>query len=346
MKKHNFPCLVHSTLISALVLALYSLWFVLLDRRFVFLYGHLYSTPFDFRTVSRYWMTGLVASGAVLIACTIVNLVIKKVRHDYQLPDWKVVWKYTCLITALPVFIILTFVGKPPIPALLSLWTLVVLFASLRLALYASSFIVNNFRQSVFAFFDGLALIPILQLLPLSFDYGLRKAFPPVTVIAPLVIILAGLFWLWIMTLFYKRFKQPFTSSINIFLSGLVSTYLLLPLLHYVNSRPGYIRYLSDSANFFANEVWLQITAFLVATGVLWRIGKWRKNNDFNPVKSLLFWLTLLTVVGFLITNVTAGKETDIWVCKNDQWVKQGNPPYEKPFDEECGIIDKAFKGL
>ena len=70
------------------------------------------------------------------------------------------------------------------------------------------------------------------------------------------------------------------------------------------------------------------------------------KNNDFNPVKSLLFWLTLLTVVGFLITNVTAGKETDIWVCKNDQWVKQGNPPYEKPFDEECGIIDKAFEGL
>lgn len=78
MKKHHFPHLIHTALVSIFVLALYSLWFVLLDRRFVFLYGHLYSTPFDFRTVSRYWMTGLVASGAVLIACTISIWLSKK----------------------------------------------------------------------------------------------------------------------------------------------------------------------------------------------------------------------------------------------------------------------------
>lgn len=142
MKKHNFSCLVHSVLISTVILALYSLWFVFLDRRFTFLYGHLHSTPFDFRTVSRYWMTGLVTSGAVLIAYTIINLVIKKIRRNYQLPDWKTVWKYVCLILILPLFIILTFMGKPPIPVLLSLWILVVLFTGLRLALYASNFIV------------------------------------------------------------------------------------------------------------------------------------------------------------------------------------------------------------
>jgi len=343
MKKHNFSRLVHSVLISAVVLILYSLWFIFLDRRFVFLYGHLHSTPFDFRTVSRYWMTGLVASGVVFIAYTIVNLIVKKTRHHYQLPNWKAVWKYACLILVLPLFIILTFVGKPPIPVLLFLWILVSLFAGLRLALYASDFVVTNFRKSIWAFLDGLALMPILQLIPLCIDYGLRKSLPSVLVIAPVALILTGLFWFWIMSLFYKRFKQPYTSQINIFLSGLTASYLLLPLLHYLNSRPGYIRYISDSTNFFAKAMWLQVTTFLVATGVIWLVGKWRKNNGFNTVKSLLFWLTLLAVVGYSVMGLTTGKEIDIWVCKDDQWVKQGNPPYEKPFDEECGIVDKAM---
>ena len=343
MKKHHFPHFIHAALVSVLVLALYSLWFVFLDRRFIFLYGHLHSTPFDFRTASRYWMTGLVASGAVLIACAVVNLVIKKICRNYQLPDWKVIWEYVCLILILPLLIILAFVGKPPIPALLFLWILVVLFAGLRLALYASNFIVTNFSQSVFAFFDGLALVPVLLFIPLGLEFGLRKSLPAVLIIAPIVIAGIALFGLWIMTLFYKRFKKPYPSQINIFLSGLVSSYLLLPLLHYLGSRPGYIRYISDSANFFANKIWLQAVTFLATAGVLWLVGKWRKNNDFSSAKSLLFRLILLAVVGYSVMGLTTGKETDIWVCEDDQWVKQGNPPYEKPFDEECGIIDKKM---
>lgn len=343
MKKHNFPCFVHSVLISVVILALYYLWFIFFDRRFIFLYGHRHSTPFDFGTASRYWMTGLVASGVVFIAYTVVNLIIKKTCCNYQLPDWKAIWKYTCLILVLPLFIILVFVCKPPIPVLLSLWILAILFAGLRLALYTSSFIVNNFRQSIWAFFDGLALMPILQLLPLSVDYGLRKSLPTVLVIAPIAIVLMGLFWFWVMTLLYKRFKHSYTSQINIFLSGLVSSYLFLPLLHYLNSRPGNIRYISDSGNFFAKTMWLQVATFLIVAGIIWLVSKWRKSNEFNPVKSLLFWLTLLTVVGYLTMALTTGKETDIWVCKDDQWVKQCNPPYEKPFDEECGIVDKAM---
>ncbi len=344
MKKSNFSSFFHSVLVSFAVLILYSLWFVFLDRRSIFLYGHLHSTPFDFRTASRYFMTGLVASGTILIAYTVFNLVIKKIRHSYQLPDWKIVWKYTCLILALPIFIILTFVGKPPMPILLSFWILVVLFAGLRLALYASNSIVNNFCQSVFAFFGGLALVPILLFIPLGIEFGLRKSLPAVLVIAPVVSIGIALFGLWIMTLLYRRFKQPYPSPLNIFLSGLTTAYLLLPLYHYLTSRPKYI-YISDSANFFANSIWLQTATFLVAFGVIWLVNRWRgkKADNLNPVKKLLFLLVMLTVTGFLAIWATTGKETDIWLCKDDKWVKQGNPSYEKPFDEECGIIDKAM---
>jgi hypothetical protein len=144
--------------------------------------------------------------------------------------------------------------------------------------------------------------------------------------------------------LLYKRFKQSFTSPLNIFLSGLTTAYLLLPLYHYLTSRPKYI-YISDSANFFANSIWLQVATFLVVFGVIWLVNKWRgkKADNLNPVKKLLFLLVMLTVTGFLVIWATTGRETDIWLCKDDKWVKQGNPPYEKPFDEECGIIDKAM---
>lgn len=344
MEKHNSSCFTSSVLISVAVLALYFLWFIFLDRRFTFLYGHLHSTPFDFRTASRYWMIGLVTSGAVLIAYTIVNLILKISRHGYQLPDWKVIWKYSCLILALPLFIILTFIGKPPIPVFLSLWIIAVLFAGLRLALYTSNFIVSNFRQSVWAFFDGLALVPILLFIPLGIEFGLRKSLPAVLIITPIVVIGIALLGLWIMTLLYKRFKQPFPSSLNVFLSGLTTAYLLLPFYHYLTSRPNHI-YISDNGNFLASSIWLQVMAFLAVTGVIWLVNKWRakKTSDLDPVKKLLFLLMLLNVVGFLVNWATTGKETDVWLCKEDKWVKQGNPPYEKPFDEECGIIDKAM---
>ncbi len=289
-------------------------------------------------------MTGLVASGGVLVAYTVINLVIKKLLCNYQLPDWKSVWRYSCLILSLPLFIILTFVGKPPISALLSSWIIIVLFAGLRLALYTSDFIVSNFRQSVWVFFDGLTLVSILLFIPLGIEFGLRKSLPAVLVVTPVVIVGIALFGLWIMTLLYKRFKQPYPPSLNVFLAGLTTAYLLLPFYHYLTSRPNHI-YISDSGNFFANSIWLQVTAFLITYGAIWFVSKWRgkKSSDLDPVKKLLFLLVLLTIVGFLTSWVTTGKETDVWLCKEDQWVKHGNPPYEKPFDEEYGIIDKEM---
>src|SRR4030042_4805930 len=149
MKKLNLYYLFHSISIAVLILSFYFLWFVFLDRRLIFLYGHMHHSPFDLFTASRHWMTGLVVSAIVLIVYTIVNLVIKRLCRDYKLPDWKIVWKYSCLILSLSLLVLLTFMGKPPMSVLLSLWILIILFSGLRLALYASNFIVNNFRQSI-----------------------------------------------------------------------------------------------------------------------------------------------------------------------------------------------------
>lgn len=305
----------------------------------------MHHTPFDLFTTSRHWMTGLVVSGIVLIAYTIVNLFIKRSRRGHQLQDWQIIWKYSCLILALPLLGILTFMGKPSMPVLLSLWIIIILFTGLRLALYTSNFIVTNFRQSIWLFFDGLALAPILTVLSPSIAYGLRRSSLQgiFIIILPLVVIGLGLFWFWIMTILLKRFRQPYPSLVNTFLSGLTMSYLLLPLLHYVGSRPGYVRYITNSENFIPNNFWLQILAFLVATGMIWLVGRWRKLGNFRPARMLLLLLILFSLGNLLINSMVVDKETDIWLCKDDQWIKQGNPPYEKPFKEECGIIDKAM---
>lgn len=345
MKKLNSSYLFPSALISVIVLSFYYLWFIFLDRRLIFLYGHMHHTPFDLFTASRHWMTGLVVSGIVLIICTIVCLFIKRFRRGYQLSDWKIIWKYSCLILALPLFGMLTFTGKPPMPILLSFWILIILFSGLRLALYASNFIISNFRQSIWTFFDGLALVPVLTVLAPSIVYGLKRPALQVTymLIIPVIVVGVSLFWFWIMTILLKRFKQPYPSLINVFLSGLTISYLLLPLLHYVGSRPGYVRYVTNSENFIPNSFWLQVVALLVAAGMVWMVGRWRKVVNFIPVKTLLLLLILFSLGSFLVTSIVTGKETDIWLCQDDEWIKQGNPPYEKPFKEECGIIDKAM---
>ena len=118
--------------------------------------------------------------------------------------------------------------------------------------------------------------------------------------------------------------------------------------MHYLTSRPGYIRYITADSNFFVSNPWLQITSFAIVIGATLMVGQWREKkkrrvDDFLPIKKLLLLLTLLTLGSFLVDKVVVGKETDVWLCKEDKWVRQGNPPYEKPFDEECGVIDKAF---
>ncbi len=326
-----------SLIIALAVLILYAFWFYFLDRRLIFLYGHRHATPFDYDTVSRYWITGLVAGGVVFFVTVIFGLVSKRL-HPNTVPGWKQVWKNTCLLLTAPVLAFLLFAGKPPIPLLLSLWISGILFASLGVALYAGSFVTQRFGQSVWVFFDGLALATVFQLFPLFIDYGLRRGASAFSIIAPAIIIVICVSWLYVMTYLYKRFGQSFNTPADVFLSGMTTAYLLLPLLHYLISRPNHVRYISNSANFFAGELWIQALAYTVAGVMLWFTGKIRRQKDFTHAIYLLLLLSVMTAAGHLITTSTAGKDTNIWVCNNGHWLRQGNPVYEKPFPEECVI--------
>ena len=70
--------LLDAALITLFVLALFFHWFGLANRYVLFLYGHSapgipLTQPFDAMTASRYWMSGLVAAGAVLLLYVAAN---------------------------------------------------------------------------------------------------------------------------------------------------------------------------------------------------------------------------------------------------------------------------------
>jgi len=71
--------LFHAVPIVASVAGLLYYWFAIADRHMVFLYYHDMgavvpdTSPFSPVTSSRYWMTGLVASGAVMVVHPAIN---------------------------------------------------------------------------------------------------------------------------------------------------------------------------------------------------------------------------------------------------------------------------------
>lgn len=279
--------LVGAASVAVVVIALFTLWFVLLDRRFIFLYEHLGATPFDRSTASRYWMAGLVASGIVLIGYAAVGLVLRAAWQGYAPPDWRRIWGYALLAIAPLLLVVLLAFGTPSLPLLLALIVLLVLAAGLSLALYAATEIVLSPKTALWAWVDGFALGPVLLLLPLLVEFAFRRETTTVLFFAPLLPI-AGLAWLGVMTFIYRRFGQPYPATSVVMLAGYVSAYLLLPVVHYLISRPGYIRYISNSGNFFAGRLWLQIVTLFVAAAVVWGAGMLRGSNDGRRVASLL----------------------------------------------------------
>jgi hypothetical protein len=72
--------------IVAWVTYLFYTWFAVRDRYFIFLYFHdmgagFDTTPFGRVTASRYWMSGLVAAGAVWVAVALVAVGVTRLRR-------------------------------------------------------------------------------------------------------------------------------------------------------------------------------------------------------------------------------------------------------------------------
>jgi hypothetical protein len=281
--------------IVALVIALFYTWFAVLDRYQVFLYYHdmgpgFDTTPFGWVTVGRYWMSGLVAGGAVMVLYIVANLLLGRVIRSFRPPRWWRVWLLCAgpLLVAIPA-IVMT-VNDPVLPLRNAAQVTAVTLIGLALAMALGQVAARHPMGYLLLMIDGLGLACLLSALR-SLE-GLsgwlargRTASVWVAggVLALGIVLLLGLTALrW-----WLRLEVPTAASWLV--AGLQVLYLLLPLYHLAWcsddgtwTDPGYFIYISSSDNYFARSRLLQVGVWIGVALLAWgatrlRVGLQRR---------------------------------------------------------------------
>ncbi len=255
----------HAAPFVLFVSSLFYYWFVAVDRFIVFLYGHLGATPFDPQTTSRYWMTGLVASGAVMVIYTAVSLIAGLVSyHKYKPPSWWKVWLLSAVPLAVTIPMIVMRLNTPTLPLKTAVFTTIITIASLALAYMPANMAAQSPIQLVWLALTGIGLIPSLLLLRVVElpNQGLIAA--PIAYSIATISTIAGIMWVIMLSGLYAKKYQKRWGTVKLFIAGLNWSYLLLPLIHHLLFTPAQYRYISSSGNFFAINLVLQIITIIV----------------------------------------------------------------------------------
>jgi hypothetical protein len=272
--------------LSLFILGAFYYWFALANRYVVFLYGHVATgiprtEPFDEITSSRYWMAGLVVSGAVMVIYTSLNWVLGRIgawrQRDYVPPPWWQVWVLCAIPLGVGIPLITMSVNSPALPPALAAACAGATLASLALALLPGSSAAQHPLDLFWLALDGAGLTPVLLFLRAVELPGRGLSISAsVAAVFALGSLLAAAGWLGVMTGLRAWRRTPLPGAGALFAAGLCASYLLLPLAHYVLGKPAY-RYITTASNFFAFNMGLQILIWVASADIAIGITQIRK---------------------------------------------------------------------
>jgi hypothetical protein len=262
--------------IVAFVLGLFYFWFAIADRYHIFLYNHLGTTPFDEMTRSRYWMSGLVAAGAVMMGYILVNWFLGRLAglryRAYTPPAWWRVWLwcFVPLVAGIPVITLTC--NNPTLPPIDALACLGATLIGLALALWPGSIAARQPGELVWLTLAGAGLLPSLLLLRAVELPGRGLSVSPTLAYGvALGANLAGVIWLALLSWVQLKLHYHLEAK-KLLLAGCCLGYLLLPLVHHVLFTPPEFRYISSASNFFAFNPLIQgvswVAAVVLAGGI------------------------------------------------------------------------------
>ena len=264
--------------IVAFVIHLFYTWFAVLDRYLIFLYFHdmgpgFDTTPFGWVTASRYWMSGLVASGAVMVPYIAINFVLGRVVRTFRAPEWWRLW----ILCAIPLLIaipaIVMTVNDPVLPLTNAAQVTAVTLIGLALAVMLGQVAAESPVAYILLMINGFALACLLSSLIRfeSFPSWLARGSTGV-IYRHLAVVTVGIVLLIITTAFYYWWQRTeIPNAVAWFVAGLDITYLLLPLYHHLCwckdygswTDPDYFAYIPDADNYFAHSALLQIGVWI-----------------------------------------------------------------------------------
>ncbi|MBP6787983.1 MAG: hypothetical protein KA170_10385 [Candidatus Promineofilum sp.] len=270
--------LLDAALITLFVLALFFHWFGLANRYVLFLYGHSapgipLTQPFDAMTASRYWMSGLVAAGAVLLLYVAANWLGGRFAaqrgRSFGAPSPWSVWRLCALPLAVGIPLITMTVNAPTLPLSLAAAATATTLAGLAVGLPAGRWAAERPGDLLWLAADGLGLVPALVLLRAVELPGRGLSVSPVVAWGAAVAgLVAGAVWLGLLGFLRRRRRREAPGAVTLFAAGLAHSYLLLPLAHYLLAGPPGGRYISDAANFFAVNPLIQLLTLAVAAAL------------------------------------------------------------------------------
>jgi len=266
--------MVHALPVSVLVLSLVYYWFAIADRYMVFLYYHDMgplvpdTSPFSRVTSSRYWMTGLVAGGVVMVSYTGISWLLGRLAGRYRPSAWWRVWGISSALLISGVPLITMTVNEPVLSPGHAFRTTLATVISLGVALRLGKMAAEDPWGLVCLSMAGWAMAAVLlsvTLLEGAWRMLERGATWPLWLVGiglggavGLILAMTGL-RIW------RHMSMPGVSSL--FVAGLGVAYLLLPLIHYLGFTDGYW-YISDKDNYFSRSWIFPMIAWLVAAAV------------------------------------------------------------------------------
>lgn len=273
------PAILYALPIAALVLGLFVYWFAFADRYFIFLYYHDMgplvpdTSPFSRVTASRYWMAGLVASGAVMVIYTLLNWLLGRMVKTYQTPVWWQVWIGCAVPLVIGIPAITMTANHPTLPLWNAIQTTLATLIGLALALMPGQPAAERPKDLIWLAFDGFGLMLVLSGLR-GLEYFPRwvAAGSQRWVRMTIILLAAGVVWLLIVTGLHV-FRQRSVKTVEIFLAGCCMTYLFMPLMHYLMFTDGYY-YITNSDNFFAQNLLFQVAIWLIVGGLTWGLAR------------------------------------------------------------------------
>jgi hypothetical protein len=287
MKHRLYQPLREALVISVFIPGLFYYWYGLADRYSVFLYGHIAAgippaQPFDRITSSRYWMCGLVASGAVMVLYGTVNWSRGRIavwrKRRFVPSSWWQVWGLAAVPLSLGIPVITMTVNAPTLPLSLAAACVTATLLGLAVALLPGKWAAERPLDLMWLAVDSLGLMPVLLLLRAVELPGQGVSLSlAVAWLLAMGGMLAGGGWLAGMSLLRLRRRQQLPGAGALLLAGLGLSYVLLPLVHHLLATPPAYRYISTASNFFAFNPALQLLAMGVAAGLAVGVTRLRR---------------------------------------------------------------------
>jgi hypothetical protein len=250
-------------------------------------------------TIGRYWMSGLVASGAVMVPYIAVNFVLGRLVTRFRAPEWWRLWMLCALPLLVAIPAIVMTVNEPVLPLRNAVQVTAVLLIGLALALRLGRPAAVHPLGYVLLMIDGAALACLLMALRAAESYPDALARGNLGLIYRFLAVLGvGIGLLIVMTATYYAWRRArIPDAVSCLVAGMNIHYLFLPLYHHLCwckddgswMDPDYFAYIPAAGNYFASNVIFQIAVWvavaLVALGVT-RLRLWLCRRHIAPDRS------------------------------------------------------------